>query len=192
MMAKFFILVLTCGVALAFATSSAGARHIHHQHSKHHKRSKVVYLWACDRKLCPEHRHSYRAKRRSPIARSISLVGVTPVLAAKVRHIVAACGSAVISTVPGRGHRSNHPIGRAVDLRGNPSCIYAHLREWPGGYSVDYSAVAHVHISYNPGGQEWGLRFRHGGSGPRMTRYASRLMMRASPQFHATALHRPE
>ena len=92
---------------------------------------------------------------------SISLSGVTPVLAAKAREIVAGCGSVVISTISSRGHRSNHPIGRAVDVRGNPSCVYAHLKGWPGGYSTDYAAVQHVHISYNPGGREWGMHFAH-------------------------------
>src|SRR5207253_1691857 len=76
----------------------------------------------------------------------------------------------------GRGIRSNHPIGRAVDMRGNPGCIYAHLKGWPGGYSTDYAAVAHVHISYNPGGQEWGLHFAHNGGGHSYARYASRAM----------------
>jgi len=50
----------------------------------------------------------------------LSLDGVTPVLASKARQIVASCGSTVISAVSPRGSRSNHPIGRAVDLRGNP------------------------------------------------------------------------
>jgi hypothetical protein len=116
--------------------------------------------------------HGKRHVHRFATSRSLSLVGVTPVLAGKARQIVSACGSTIISTVSGRGHRSNHPIGRAVDMRGNPSCIYAHLKGWPGGYSIDYAAVQHVHISYNPGGQEWGLHFAHGGGHHRMTRYA--------------------
>jgi hypothetical protein len=51
-----------------------------------------------------------------------------------------------------------HASGRAVDIRGNPSCIHGHLQGWPGGYSVDYG-VQHVHISL--GGHEDGLRFSH-------------------------------
>jgi hypothetical protein len=97
--------------------------------------------------------------------RSVSLSGiVSPELVTKAREIVSACGSAIVSARAGRGYRSNHPIGRAVDLRGNPWCIYAHLRGWPGGVSIDYASAPggpHVHVSYNPGGQEWGLRFRH-------------------------------
>ena len=97
-----------------------------------------------------------------PRKQSVSLEGVTPVLAAKAREIEANCGSVIISAVSKRPIRSNHPSGRAVDVEGNPECVYAHLKDWPGGYSTDYSAVRHVHISYNPGGQEWGLRFAHG------------------------------
>jgi hypothetical protein len=111
-----------------------------------------------------------KSRREHP---STSLAGVTPVLAAKTREIVASCGSVVISTIAPRPNQSNHPIGRAVDLRGNPECIYAHLKDWPGGYSTDYAAVKHVHISYNPRGQEWGLRFVHGKQNGNGTSYAS-------------------
>jgi hypothetical protein len=97
-----------------------------------------------------------------PLKRSVSLEGVTPVLAAKAREIEATCGSVIISAISKRPIRSNHPSGRAVDVEGNPGCVYALLKDWPGGYSTDYAAVRHVHISYNPGGQEWGIRFAHG------------------------------
>jgi hypothetical protein len=122
-------------------------------------------------KLVP-HRHRHiRAVHRGS---GKSLAGVTPVLAAKAREIVAVCGSIVISAVAGRPNRSNHPGGRAVDLQGNPACIYDHLQGWLGGYSTDYATAPggkHVHVSWNPGGQEWGARFvhRHGKS-----RYAHR------------------
>lgn len=105
---------------------------------------------------------SFRVARRSRGgARGVTLAGVTPVLKQKADEIVAACGSVVTSAVASRPYRSNHPGGRAVDLQGNPSCIYSHLRGWRGGYSTDYAAVRHVHISWNPGGQEWGVRFAH-------------------------------
>lgn len=92
------------------------------------------------------------------------LRGVTPPLAAKAREIVRACGSSIVSgvrytRVAGSRRLSLHASGRAVDLRGNPSCIYARLRGWPGGYSTDYWRVAHVHVSW--GGREAGLRFAH-------------------------------
>ena len=122
-------------------------------------------------------RHMERRKSRRrpvPVPRPrpgvvAPLAGIVAPLAAKVREICAACGSKVISGVRhtyirGTGGRlSLHASGRAVDIKGNPACIAAHLRGWPGGASTDYSAVQHTHISYAPGGPEWGLRFRHGG-----------------------------
>ena len=144
--------------------------------SRHHAKTKHAFL----RK---------GVHRKSRAAHSVSLAGVTPVLAAKTRQIVASCGSTVISAVSRRGNRSNHPIGRAVDLRGNPGCIYAQLKSWPGGYSTDYAAARHVHISYNPGGQEWGLRFAHGGS--RKTRVARYARAGRSSLRHAAGDRRP-
>jgi hypothetical protein len=120
------------------------------------------------------HRVSVRGRHGNLHARgSVSLAGVVGPLVAKALEIQSACGSIVVSAVAGRSNRSNHPRGRAVDLQGNPGCIYAHLQGWPGGYSTDYATAPggkHVHISYNPGGQEWGIRFthRHG-----KTRYAA-------------------
>lgn len=104
-------------------------------------------------------------------ATSDKMAGVVEPLRAKAREIVGACGSTVISAirytrVAGTGGRlSLHASGRAVDIKGNPSCIYSHLRGWPGGYSVDYGRVQHVHISYAPHGPEWGARFHHYGGG---------------------------
>lgn len=95
------------------------------------------------------------------------LAGIVAPLAAKAREIVSACGSTVISGVrhtriAGTGGRlSLHASGRAVDIKGNYSCIYSHLRGWPGGYSTDPGRVQHVHVSYAPGGPEWGVRFQH-------------------------------
>ncbi len=89
-------------------------------------------------------------------------------LRAKTQEIERSCGSVILSglrlhaRIAGSGHISNHALGKAVDIAGNPHCIYAHLKGWPGGYSTDYGAVHHVHISYNRG-REWGLRFVHGG-----------------------------
>lgn len=100
----------------------------------------------------------------------ISLDGFPAPLVAKAHEIVSACGSRVISAyrpgarVAGTHHVSNHALKKAVDVAGNPRCIYAHLKGWPGGYSVDYGKVNHVHISYNRS-MEWGARFAHYGSG---------------------------
>jgi hypothetical protein len=100
---------------------------------------------------------------------SVSLAGIVEPLAVKAQEIVSTCGSRVVSSIRRGarvygGSRSNHARGMAVDLQGNPACIYASLRGWPGGVSTDYSSAPggkHVHVSYNPGGMEWGLRFRH-------------------------------
>jgi hypothetical protein len=174
-------LIIALGGTFILAPGDADARTRHHHVGKHH-----------DAKKKQSHRHhahrKYANHRKSRAAHSVSLAGVTPVLAAKARQIVASCGSSVISAVSRRGNRSNHPIGRAVDLRGNPGCIYAQLKGWPGGYSTDYAASGHVHISYNPGGQEWGLRFAHGGSRhSRVTRYARLRPARQAMQRVAMA-----
>lgn len=103
---------------------------------------------------------------RAPIAavaRTVS--GIVAPLAAKVAEIQSTCGSRVISAVrhtrvAGTRIMSLHASGHAVDIVGNPSCIYAQLSNWAGGYSIDYSRVAHVHISW--GGREHGVRFAHG------------------------------
>lgn len=96
-----------------------------------------------------------------------SSAGLVAPLAWKAREITSACGSRIISAVrhtriAGTRRISLHSYGEAVDIAGNPSCIYAHLNGWPGGYSIDYGRVRHVHISYEPSGREWGARFRHG------------------------------
>jgi hypothetical protein len=98
------------------------------------------------------------------------LVGIVPPLAAMAREIVGACGSKIISGVrhtyiAGTGGRlSLHASGRAVDITGNPDCIYSHLRGSSFGYSTDYSSVRcrgapcpHVHIDTA------GRIFTHGG-----------------------------
>lgn len=94
--------------------------------------------------------------------------GLVAPLAAKVAEIVGACGSRVISGVrhtfiAGTHRISLHAFGEAADVAGNGACIYRELAGWPGGYSTDYDRVGHVHISFEPNGREWGLRFVHGG-----------------------------
>lgn len=113
--------------------------------------------------------------RRVMRSESGMLAGVYAPLAAKAREIEAACGSRVISgrrhtRVAGTRRWSLHASGHAVDMAGNPSCIYARLRGWSGGYSTDYRRVRHVHVSF--GGREDGLRFVHRSG--RRVRYAHR------------------
>jgi len=112
----------------------------------------------------PLPRLRYRKPVVSDYAAVRGLQGVYGPLAAKAREIASACGSRVISgvrhtRVAGTRRMSLHASGRAVDMAGNPSCIYAHLHGWSGGYSTDYGRVRHVHISL--GGREDGVRFAH-------------------------------
>ena len=180
-MRKLFLASLLAFVTSLVLTISPLAARTHHQHvansNSHHalttktsqiSKARVSRSGSAENKRASNkhaQKHVHAKKRTHARLGSVSLSGVTPVLAAKAREISSSCGSSVISAVSRRGGRSNHPIGRAVDMRGNPSCIYAHLKGWPGGYSTDYRSAGHVHISYNPGGQEWGLRFAHGGHG---------------------------
>ena len=109
--------------------------------------------------------NSARSRSQEPKATRIGAL-VSP-LAAKVREIASSCGSSVVSALR-HTHIANtrtvslHASGQAVDMKGNPKCIYQHLAGWPGGYSTDYRRMQHVHISYSRGGREWGLRFAHG------------------------------
>lgn len=94
--------------------------------------------------------------------------GLVGPLEAKVEQIESSCGSRIISGVrhtyvAGTHRISLHSYGEAADMQGNPRCMYLLLHDWPGGYSVDYNKVHHIHISYEPSGREWGARFVHGG-----------------------------
>jgi hypothetical protein len=103
-------------------------------------------------------------------AEQFSLDDFPAPLVKKVTEIQKACGSQIVSAYrPGAvtpyGNASEHAFRRAVDLSGNPKCIYEHLRGWEGGVSIDYDVVGHVHISWHPGGAEQGARFAHAGGG---------------------------
>lgn len=114
------------------------------------------------------------------IAKSAKLADLTPGLAAKAREILGACNTKITSgyrrgaRIAGSGRPSLHSTypSQAVDLVGDPKCIYARLKNWPGGYSVDYAAVRHVHVSLSSSGRERGARFVHYRGGP--SRYAMR------------------
>lgn len=113
-----------------------------------------------------QHRHHH--KHHQSHARSVTTAGLVPKLAAKVAEIKQACGSTLVSgkrhtLIAGTRHMSLHASGRAADVSGNPSCIYAHLKGWTssgGGYTNDYGIMRHVHISL--GGREAGQVFAHG------------------------------
>lgn len=98
-------------------------------------------------------------------AGSTSLARIVEPLKSKAEEIVRDCKSRIVSTDMRGGKTPNHRQHRAVDIAGNPKCIYAKLASWPGGVSIDYwtaPGTPHVHFSYNPA-HEWGLRFRHSG-----------------------------
>lgn len=156
--------------------SEAEARVYHyakHQHITH--RTAHSKHWVTGYKSIHHHhrysaRHHYRAKHYTfRASRGSTALNVVTPLAAKAVEIVGACRARVVSAfrpgakVAGTNHQSLHAVHKAVDVAGDPACIYSHLQGWPGGYSKDYSRVRHVHISYEPGGREWGARFVHGG-----------------------------
>ena len=154
--------IAAAALVCLFFIYQVGAREHHHGHQsyRHHHH---------------HHRSSHRHTHRHTVHRmdATSSVGLAPTLAAKVNEIRRDCGSSLISAVrhtyvAGTRRLSCHASGEAADVSGNPSCIYNHLHDWHGGYSIDYSHVGHVHISVCS--REAGAHFVHGG----YTRHASR------------------
>jgi hypothetical protein len=129
----------------------------------------IAFVLACLFTATPAvaHRHVSHHIRYHDVEH-VSLAHIIPALAVKTQQIVSICGCRVISAlrpgavVAGTNHPSLHRDGRAVDLQGNPHCIYSMLQGFSGGYSIDYNVVHHVHVSL--GGREDGTRFVHGGS----------------------------
>lgn len=189
------LLCFVVGAVLALFTfeSSAQAGYRHHQRPHHQSQSHQAtgfhpdcnILFPCElpsrtpvlrRQATAPAAFSWfswpkgkEVKTRSP-SKGINPRGLVAPLASKVAAIVADCGSKLISGVrhtfvAGTHRISLHAFGEAADVSGNPSCIYSMLQGWPGGYSTDYGRMHHVHISYEPGGREWGTRFVHGGGG---------------------------
>lgn len=137
------------------------------------------------------HRHHHKVVRRAAVqptlrgygraleraAGKLSLAGFPLAIITKVAELRKDCGATLVSAfrpgakVAGTRRPSLHASKRAVDMKGKPSCLYAHMKGWKGGYSTDYSRVRHIHISWAPGGREWGSRFAHGGY--RKHRYAA-------------------
>lgn len=125
-----------------------------------------------------KHRDSAKSAAHRHGGHSANLEHVTPRLAEKAREIIASCGAKVISAyrpgarVRGYGTASLHSRypAEAIDMVGDTSCIYPKLKGWAGGYSVDYAAVRHIHISLASDRRERGARFTHYGT----RRYARR------------------
>lgn len=121
---------------------------------------------------CPAWARSCGKAEAVPVhraGRSVSTAGLPGPLLAAIASVQRACpGFRVISAhrpnarVRGPGRRSLHAVGRAADIAGgNYACAYRVLAGFPGGVSTDPGRVRHIHLSYAPGGQEWGARFRH-------------------------------
>jgi hypothetical protein len=164
--ARLCFAVIFVGVGLVTSPAHASTRN-HYHYSNHHLDLRSEYSWWWfDPHPGTRAAHVHRWHR--DLSSDFGMASLHGQLATKAREIVASCGSTVISgwrpgaRIAGSGHASLHASGRAVDIRGNPHCIYSHLQGWPGGYSVDYGSVQHVHISL--GGFEDGVRFSHYGS----------------------------
>jgi hypothetical protein len=174
-----FVMLMAAGVSLAPSQASA-RNHYHHRHAHlHHVASShggyFCHFGCRSGTRLTSFGHHGRTHTAHLVHRHHGSVGYAVdtgrapgQLQAKAHEIVSSCGSTIISgfrpgaRIAGSGHTSMHASGRAVDIKGNPHCIYSHLQGWPGGYSVDYGAVQHVHISL--GGFEDGVRFSHHGS----------------------------
>jgi hypothetical protein len=151
--------------------------------------------WTCEGSpVQREISHSARRGRLEHARHGLSASDLIGALQSKVSEIVSSCGARLVSgyrpgaRVAGSGHPSLHSVypARAADVSGNPSCIYAHLQGWQGGYSTDYGRVRHVHLSYSPpgtgylAGKEWHARFAHyaGGHHRYARHHHHRLAMR--------------
>jgi hypothetical protein len=151
---------IIAGLVLLLLASAASA-YVRHRH--HHHAAAVAASHA-------QIKHHASRRQRHFVHRDVAPLGCLPAeLRAKVVEIVGACGTHIIRTftpgaiIAGTSHLSEHAFCRAADLAGNPICIYAHLRGFRGGYSIDYGRMRHVHVSWHPGGWEQGVRFVHGG-----------------------------
>jgi hypothetical protein len=183
--ALFFTLMFMCSGSV-ISSAQASTQHHHHRHhvnhrlsfAKAHQRGREIVQFRHPRfgahlgKTRISHFHRWQHEQ----AHSVGVAGIDGTLAAKAHEIVANCGSTIISgfrpgaRIAGTRHASMHASGRAVDIKGNPGCIYSHLHGWPGGYSVDYGSVQHVHVSL--GGFEDGVRFSHHSSHHHHSRYS--------------------
>ncbi len=144
--------------------SQAWRHHLGRHHAGHHALRRRYVL----------HRHRYLRTEHG----NNRIGGLPGPLAAIIGRIGRACpGFHVISGYrrgargAGSGRQSLHAIGRAADISGGSyRCAYGVLAGFPGGVSKDGPSMGHIHVSYDPGGREWGMRFAHGGSRHRYAR----------------------
>jgi hypothetical protein len=172
---------------LSAARKFHGKRHVHHRTAS---RQRSVRRYARSRYSFRRYRaarfayrarqarlHAWRHHRRAALRHrvvrrsSVSTAGLPRPLVAAIRRVQVACpGFRVISAfrpgarVRGSGRLSLHARHRAADIAGgNYRCAYRVLAGFPGGMSTDAGRIRHIHLSWEPGGREWGLRFAHGG-----------------------------
>jgi hypothetical protein len=157
--------VFVAGALVLLLLASAASAYVKHRHHAQIKHAQIKHHVS-------HHLHASHHTARSALYGGAPMGCLPAELRSKVVEIVEACGTHVIRTftpgalIFGTRYPSEHASCRAADLAGNPSCIYAHLRGFHGGVSTDYVRMAHVHISWHPGGWEQGVRFVHrGGSG---------------------------
>ncbi len=130
------------------------------------------------------HRHGVRHHHYAVRRNSVSTAWLPGPLVAAIRRVAVYCpGFHVISAfrpgarVRGTGRLSLHARHRAADIAGGSyGCAYRVLRDFPGGLSIDAGRTRHIHLSWDPGGREWGMRFAHGGH-RRYARHARRYAM---------------
>jgi hypothetical protein len=152
----------------------------HHRAARfaHRARKARLHAWRHHRRAGLRHRLAVRRN-------SVSTAGLPRPLVAAIHRVQTACpGFRVISAfrpgarIRGSGRLSLHARNRAADIAGgNYRCAYRVLAGFPGGISTDAWRVKHIHLSWNPGGQEWGLRFAHGGGHRRYARTHRRYAM---------------
>ena len=172
------IIAALSAVAIAGCQKAGAAEHKQicdaHDHCYSPSNDASIRVFRPARHTRLQERREHRESRHASLDYSM----VVEPLRAKVAEILQACKTKVVSAyrpgarIAGSGHLSQHARKRAVDVAGDPSCTYAHLKGWPGGYSTDYGSVGHVHISYDPNGHEWGLRFAHHHHSRHHRRYA--------------------
>jgi hypothetical protein len=147
---------------------------------------------AAARKVKAQHARVSRtieAAKRAPIVREADAFegGIVKPLMDALRQVQAACpGFVLISGVrAGAGWQGLHRYGRAIDIGGKGvdyDCAYRALKGFPGGMNWDAwnPRINHIHISWAPGGAEWGTRWPHpefqGGirSGPKAAEWKRR------------------
>ncbi len=125
--------------------------------------------WACTKQNTVTKRTHTHQRAKYPRSMALGYArGVNPKLKSAFKYVRSRCKgvravSGVRKTYIGRGRRSLHWSGNALDFRSSSyRCAYAALRSygWKGGWSRDGVRCRHIHISYG-GGRREPRGFRH-------------------------------